>query len=86
VRLDVTQPDPGETLLGFGDVEAAYNLSRKGDLVEAAARLFDLLHRMDAEGVERIAVSTIPAEGLGLAIRDRLARAAAPRETPGSPA
>ena len=85
VRLDVTRPEPDETLLGFGDVEATYNLSRQGDLVEAAARLFDLLHRMDADGVERIAVSPIPAEGLGLAIRDRLTRAAAPRENPGPP-
>ena len=79
LRLDVTDPDPGEILLGFGPGAAALNLSPAGDLVEAAAHLFDCLHRLDAMGAERIAVAPIPDHGLGRAINDRLRRAAAPR-------
>ena len=80
VRLGVTAPEPGEVLLGFGPVEgAALNLSPSGDPVEAAAGLFDALHRLNAMGAERIAVSPIPERGLGRAINDRLRRAAAPR-------
>ena len=79
VRLNVTVPEEGEVLLGFGPVEAAINLSPSGDLVEAAARLFQCLHTLDAMDAQRIAVSPIPAHGLGLAINDRLKRAAAPR-------
>ncbi|MBU6372099.1 MAG: threonylcarbamoyl-AMP synthase [Alphaproteobacteria bacterium] len=81
VRLDAAAPAPGETYLGFGPgaPPGAANLSPRGDLVEAAARLFDLLRALDAEGAAVIAVAPIPAEGLGEAIRDRLARAAAPR-------
>ncbi|MEJ6396854.1 L-threonylcarbamoyladenylate synthase [Yoonia sp. 208BN28-4] len=80
VRLDVTTPEQGETLLGFGSVEAALNLSPSGDLTEAAARLFDCLHQLDAMGAAAIAVSPIPDHGLGRAINDRLRRAAAPRD------
>ncbi len=80
VRLNATTVAPDETLLGFGKVDAALNLSPVGNLVEAAARLFDYLHRLDAMGVRKIAVSPIPDRGLGLAINDRLRRAAAPRD------
>ena len=79
VRLNVTDVEAGETLLGFGAVDAAVNLSPSGDLVEAAARLFDALHQLNALGAEKIAVSPIPDHGLGRAINDRLRRAAAPR-------
>lgn len=79
VRLNATTIDPDETLLGFGDVDAPINLSKTGDLVEAAARLFDALHQLNALGAKRIAVSPIPDHGLGAAINDRLRRAAAPR-------
>ena len=54
------------------------NLSPSGDLTEAAAKLFDHLHQLDATG-QTIAVAPIPDHGLGRAINDRLARAAAPR-------
>ncbi|WP_172329289.1 L-threonylcarbamoyladenylate synthase [Mangrovicoccus sp. HB161399] len=80
VRLNVTEPLPGETLLGFGPVKSDWTLSESGDLDEAAANLFTRLHQMDAAGVRAIAVAPIPGEGLGLAINDRLARAAAPRD------
>ncbi|WP_342078020.1 L-threonylcarbamoyladenylate synthase [Yoonia sp. SS1-5] len=79
VRLNVTTPESDETLLGFGPVEAALNLSPTGDLTEAAAHLFAYLHQLDRKGVRRIAVSPIPEHGLGRAINDRLRRAAAPR-------
>jgi L-threonylcarbamoyladenylate synthase len=53
------------------------SLSPSGDLVEAAARLFDLLHQADASDRPRIAVAPVPDQGLGAAINDRLRRAAA---------
>ena len=80
VRLNVADPEPGETYLGFGDHDAPLSLSRSGDLTEAAARLFDCLHQLDEEGASRIAVAPIPEHGLGRAINDRLRRAAAPRD------
>ncbi len=58
---------------------ATLNLSPRGDLVEAAANLFSHLRALDASGARHIAVMTIPHEGLGEAINDRLARAAAPK-------
>ena len=79
VRLNVTTPQDDEVLLGFGAVEATLNLSPSGDLTEAAAALFGHLHRLDAMGARRIAVSPIPEKGIGRAINDRLRRAAAPR-------
>ncbi|AGI65947.1 Sua5/YciO/YrdC/YwlC family protein [Octadecabacter antarcticus 307] len=79
VRLNARSVETGETLLGFGPVEAVINLSSSGDLVQAAAGLFDALHQLNAMGAARIAVSPIPDHGLGRAINDRLRRAAAPR-------
>lgn len=78
VRLDADTARPGETLIGFGPVQAALTLSASGDLTEAAARLFDTLRAADRLG-RPIAVAPIPHHGLGLAINDRLTRAAAPR-------
>jgi L-threonylcarbamoyladenylate synthase len=79
LRLNVTAPEADEALLGFGPVEkAALNLSPAGDLREAAANLFAMLRALDAQA-GKIAVSPIPARGIGLAINDRLSRAAAPR-------
>ena len=69
----------GEWLIGFGELAGDATLSVDGDLVEAAARLFDLLHEADATRARSIAVAPIPETGLGLAINDRLRRAAAPR-------
>jgi L-threonylcarbamoyladenylate synthase len=81
VRLDATEAQPGETLLGFGPSAPAdaLNLSRAGDLREAAANLFAFLRALDAENPGRIAVMPIPRTGLGEAINDRLQRAAAPK-------
>jgi L-threonylcarbamoyladenylate synthase len=79
LRLGVTEARAGEWLIGFGPVNGASNLSPSGDLREAAALLFDLLHQADEEVAKGIAIAPIPDEGLGRAINDRLARAAAPR-------
>jgi len=79
LRLNVREVETGEYLIGFADVTGDSSLSRSGDLVEAAARLFDLLHEADASPRPRIAVAPVPHEGLGVAINDRLRRAAEPR-------
>ncbi|MEQ8291929.1 MAG: L-threonylcarbamoyladenylate synthase [Roseovarius sp.] len=79
VRLEAERREPGEVLLGFGQVECDLNLSASGDLTEAAANLFAHLHALDETG-KPIAVSPIPERGLGRAINDRLRRAAAPRD------
>jgi L-threonylcarbamoyladenylate synthase len=77
VRLNAAEAQDGEWLIGFGPVAGDVSLSPSGDLNEAAARLFDLLHQADENGAPRIAVAPVPGEGLGAAINDRLARAAA---------
>ncbi len=91
VRLDAAKSDLGEALLAFGPLPgppgdaaaAVFQLSAGGDLVEAAARLFAGLRQLDEDGLRLglrgIAAMPIPTHGLGLAIRDRLERAAAPR-------
>jgi L-threonylcarbamoyladenylate synthase len=79
LRTDVSNSARDEYLIGFGPVDGDVNLSLSGSLVEAAASLFDFLHRADASSKPRIAVAPIPATGLGAAINDRLRRAAAPR-------
>jgi len=81
LRLNATAAAPGEALLGFGtNTGATLNLSPSGDLVEAAANLFAMLRALDdGAKFQAIAVMPIPAAGIGLAINDRLTRAAAPR-------
>ncbi|MGT2440823.1 L-threonylcarbamoyladenylate synthase [Bradyrhizobium betae] len=87
VRLDARDVAPGEALLAFGPARlpgldaasAVMNLSPAADLDEAAANLFGHLRSLDARGARTIAVMTIPGEGLGEAINDRLRRAAVAR-------
>ncbi|MCB1509094.1 MAG: threonylcarbamoyl-AMP synthase [Hyphomicrobiaceae bacterium] len=86
VRLNATEIRPGEAYLGFGGQVpegpapiAAIDLSPEKNLIEAAARLFQALRRLDETGARSIAVAPIPDHGLGEAINDRLERAAAPR-------
>ncbi len=76
LRLNVTTAEADEWLIGFGPVPGDATLSATGDLTEAAARLFDELHRADASHRASIAVAPIPLDGIGEAINDRLARAA----------
>ena len=79
VRLNATKAEDAEVMLGFGDVAGDLTLSASGDLREAAANLFHHLHHLDKMGAQGIAVAPVPNHGLGLAINDRLSRAAAPR-------
>lgn len=79
LRLGATVRQEGEWLIGFGAVPGDDTLSIRGDLTEAAANLFDALHRADASPAKAIAVAPIPAIGIGIAINDRLRRAAHPR-------
>ena len=88
VRLNATSVGPEEGLLAFGPNPPAgamltSNLSPSGDLGEAAANLFAQLRALDRPGIGRIAVMPIPESGLGLAINDRLRRAAADDGTGG---
>ncbi|MFQ5566396.1 MAG: L-threonylcarbamoyladenylate synthase [Paracoccaceae bacterium] len=86
LRVAAARPEPDEGWLGFGrDPDGitgpALNLSPGGDLAEAAANLFAHLRALDAMLPHggTIAVAPVPDHGLGRAINDRLARAAAPR-------
>jgi len=81
LRLDAKAVMPDEALIAFGENSpsgsaATINLSPAGDLIEAAANLFAALRRLDDPKYAAIAVVPIPASALGLAINDRLARAA----------
>lgn len=78
LRLDATGARPGEAYIGFGSMDGAegLNLSPRGDLAQAAARLFSCLRAADALSPTAIAVAPIPEAGLGEAINDRLRRAA----------
>jgi L-threonylcarbamoyladenylate synthase len=79
LRTDAVDQQTGEVVLGFGqtDITVDLNLSETGDLLEASANLFDMLHRLDALNASGIAVTPIPKMGLGNAINDRLRRAVA---------
>jgi L-threonylcarbamoyladenylate synthase len=84
LRLNVLHPGADEAFLMFGPGDGGgrtgLNLSAAGDLIEAAANLFDYLHRLEAADVAGIAVMPIPETGLGAAINDRLRRGAAPAD------
>jgi L-threonylcarbamoyladenylate synthase len=85
LRLGADAPREGEAYLAFGLAppgvrgDRLVNLSPRGDLAEAAANLFAALHALDRPGFAAIAVAPIPETGIGVAINDRLRRAAAPR-------
>jgi L-threonylcarbamoyladenylate synthase len=84
VRLNVADVAGDEGLIAFGPAlpgaASVYQLSERRDTTEAASRLFDALRSFDAvAGLRGIAVMPVPLEGLGLAINDRLSRAASPR-------
>lgn len=87
LRLDADSVMPGEALLTFAGAappgtdraSQVLDLSPTGDLTQAAARLYGALRGLDASGCPSIAVVPLPRTGLGEAIADRLARAAAPR-------
>jgi L-threonylcarbamoyladenylate synthase len=86
LRLGALSVQRDEALLAFGPpplggaAARTLNLSETGDLGEAAANLFAMLRLLDAGGFAGIAVMPIPEIGLGIAINDRLSRAAAPSD------
>jgi len=88
LRMNAIAVAPGEALLAFGatlpqdasNARMILNLSGRGELVEAAANLFNYLRQLDGAGIDSIAVMPIPREGLGEAINDRLRHAAEPRQ------
>ncbi len=80
VRLNATEVAPDEFWIGFGTVAGDCNLSEGGEVSEAAARLYDCLHRGAASFKPRIAIAPVPETGVGRAINDRLRRAASPAE------
>ena len=77
LRLDCLQPVDGQFHIGFGPGPCQRNLSPGGNLVEAAANLFAALHEADASAFAGITVAPVPHHGIGIAINDRLRRAAA---------
>lgn len=77
VRLNALTAEKDEYLIGFGLMPCNMNLSPDADVKEAAAHLFAALHLADASAARKIAVAPIPNEGIGVAINDRLRRAAA---------
>jgi L-threonylcarbamoyladenylate synthase len=77
VRLGAMQAEADEFFIGFGAIAGNCSLSQRGDLAEAAARLYACLHEAARAQEPRIAVAAIPDEGIGAAINDRLRRAAA---------
>ena len=82
VRLNATTAYENEIFLGFGQdgPESPYSLSPSADLSEAAANLFATLRHLDELKARTIAVAPIPHTGIGLAINDRLTRAATPKK------
>lgn len=84
LRLNATEVLPGEALLAFGSPlahsGAMLNLSETSNLQEASEHLFDYLRELDKSGATHIAIMPIPTEGIGLAINDRLSRAAVPKQ------
>ena len=81
LRLEATSVEADEGLLAFGPcplkgAHTAVNLSEKGDVNEAAQRFFQLMHHLDQSSCQRIAVMPIPCKGVGVALNDRLKRAA----------
>ena len=78
IRLNATTFSETENVIGFGPnaPNALFNLSSTSNLVEAAANLFGLMHKLNRPNANPIAVMPIPEIGIGVAINDRLRRAA----------
>lgn len=85
LKLNVLQPLQNEAYLAFGPTPYTgghvLNLSQRGDLTEAASNLFKMLRLLDQPCYSGISVAPIPLTGIGLAVNDRLTRAAVPLES-----
>lgn len=79
LRLEAQTARPDEYHIGFGPVAGNRNLSASSDLAEAASLLFAALHHAEASEKPKIAVAPVPDTGIGLALNDRLRRAASPK-------
>jgi L-threonylcarbamoyladenylate synthase len=77
LRLNAMRAERDEYMIGFGLMPCTFNISPEASLKEAAANLFAALHLADQSAASRIAIAPIPEEGIGIAINDRLRRAAA---------
>jgi L-threonylcarbamoyladenylate synthase len=77
--MNATSKQEGEIFIGFNTSHADFHLTKSGNLEEAAAHLFDMLHLADKQNPLAIAVAPIPNIGVGEAINERLECAAAPR-------
>jgi len=77
VRLAADRAEADEFFIGFGALQGDCSLSPTGDSAQAAARLYACLHEAARSGLPRIAVAPVPEDGIGVAINDRLRRAAA---------
>ncbi len=76
LRLNAPKPEPDELMLGFGAYDGDLNLSKTGDLAEAAYHFYDYLHQLDSASIhKKIAVAPIPHQDIGIALNDRLQRA-----------
>ncbi|MEX0342222.1 MAG: L-threonylcarbamoyladenylate synthase [Erythrobacter sp.] len=78
VRLNAIRVAPDDFMIGFGAIAGDCTLSARGDLAEAASRLYACLHEGARSHKPHIAIAPIPQEGIGVAINDRLRRAATP--------
>ena len=82
LRINVSQPQDDEFYIGFGAIQGDLNLSKSGNLAEAASNLFAYLRLADARAKNgKIAIAPIPDNGLGLAINDRIKRASYKRKS-----
>lgn len=77
MRLNAVGTDTDEFFIAFGAIGGDAQLSASGNLMEAAANLYAVLHKAAASSRSGIAVAPIPEQGIGIAINDRLRRAAA---------
>ena len=80
MKLNVKSPKAGDAFLGFGNHKCFHhkpslNLSKKGDLNEAAFNLFNFLRKLDKLNKNKISIYPIPKKGIGKAINERLQRA-----------
>jgi L-threonylcarbamoyladenylate synthase len=78
IRLNASEKMEGEYLIGFGIIDGDINLSPTSNLKEAAKNLFSYIRKADKR-TDNIAIAPIPMTGIGIAINDRIKRAAAPR-------
>ncbi len=94
LRLNATAPNDDEIMLGFGAIDGTLNLSKTGDLHQAAYHFYDYLHQLDKLNQQRkqqgnqqkIAVAPIPNQDIGIALNDRLIRASLPQDKSPAPA